>query len=472
MGRTRSRSASRLERFVHVTLLACFITGLLSLLFTGEVSAQSPTPTIPRFDGRTHLGVAACAGPCHARQPALGITEGEALRGSEVNVWQDRDSIRGRHSQAFRSLLSARGREMGARLGLGDASKAPECLSCHSDAAPLRGERFQVSDGVSCEACHGGAETWISSHYAPRATHASNVSLGLYPTDDPVSRVRLCATCHIGTSRKDQFASHAMMAAGHPRLVLETELFTSLQAHHFEDSDYLSRKPSASRAKVWAIGQAVSMQTSVDMYLASEEKRAGAFPEPAFFDCRSCHRPISEPPPVGALLPLNPFRASLPGDIPFNDAYALTLVAAARSFAPGEAKAVEQAARTFHQALDEPPESRRRAGLALSARLAALADAFEQAEFSDRAILKALDGVLADEHGLNLTSYAGAEQTVMAVDTLTRALSDSGGLPAEKSSSLRRTLAAAYEQLEDPNAFRQSVFIRHMSEIAVSLDLR
>jgi hypothetical protein len=58
------------------------------------------------------------------------------------------------------------------------------------------------------------------------------------------------------------------------------------------------------------------------------------------------------------------------------------------------------------------------------------------------------------------------------VDTLTRALSDSGGLPAEKSSSLRRTLAAAYEQLEDPNAFRQSVFIRHMSEIAVSLDLR
>ncbi|MBU6319151.1 MAG: cytochrome c family protein [Alphaproteobacteria bacterium] len=469
---TRAQSASRLDRIAGTIRSACLTLAAVGLLTIPSALAQAGSSPIPRFDGRTHLGVAACAGPCHARQPALGITEAEAMRGSEVNVWQDRDSIRGRHSEAFRSLLSARGREMAARLGLEDASKAPECLSCHSDAAPARGPRFQISDGVGCEACHGGAEAWISRHYAPTATHASNISLGLYPTHDPVARVRLCATCHIGTKRKDQFATHAMMAAGHPRLVLETELFTSLQAHHFEDETYLSRKPAVSRARIWAIGQAISMETTIETYLEGEQRRLGAFPEPAFFDCRSCHRPISDAPPLGGLAALNPFRASAPGDIPFNDAYVLTLMAAAQSFAPAEAKALEKAARDFHRSLKEGPEDRRRKGIEFAARLSRLAEAFGRADFSDQTVRRALTNILSDNQGLNLTSYAGAEQAVMAVDTLTRALADNGALSSKATTELRRTLKQAYAELEDPNAYRQSQFIAQMNDIAASLDLR
>jgi hypothetical protein len=394
------------------------------------------------------------------------------MRGSEVNVWQDPDDIRGRHSRAYKSLQGDRAQEMASRLGLKDASKAPECLSCHSDAAPRRGDRFQVSDGVTCEACHGGAETWISGHYAPKATHAANLALGLYPTHDPVARVRLCATCHIGATNKDQLATHAIMAAGHPRLVLETELFTSLQSHHFEDSDYLARKPPASRARTWAIGQAVSMETAVSLFVENEAARSGLFPEPAFFDCRSCHRPISEADPAGALGPLNPFRHSKPGDIAFNDAYLITLLAAAKSFAPAEADRLEASAIAFHESLKGPIPERRRATASLLMRLEALSSAFDERAFTSSAIKGALRRIVASDSGARLTSYAGAEQAVMAIDSLSRALVDTGGLPQTSLEALRPALAAAYRDLEDPNAYRQADFSRRLDEIAAVLDLR
>ena len=135
------------------------------------------------------------------------------------------------------------------RLGLGPAAQADACLDCHADNVPeaLRGERFQLSDGVGCEACHGGAGDWLVAHYNdPGAGHASNVKAGLYPADDLMARGSLCLSCHLGTA--DKFATHRMMAAGHPRLTFELDTFTELwrlagsQPHYQVDDDYRHRK--------------------------------------------------------------------------------------------------------------------------------------------------------------------------------------------------------------------------------------
>src|SRR5439155_15502883 len=92
----------------------------------------------------------------------------------------------GAHSRAWRVLTEPRAQAIADRLGLGPAQRAQACLGCHADPAPpgQRGARFQLSDGVGCEACHGGSGGWVASHYAVGASHAANVSRGMVALDD------------------------------------------------------------------------------------------------------------------------------------------------------------------------------------------------------------------------------------------------------------------------------------------------
>ncbi|MDX1562827.1 MAG: multiheme c-type cytochrome, partial [Gammaproteobacteria bacterium] len=197
---------------------------------------------LPQIDGHMHLGVATCASSqCHGS--AVARTGANVLQ-SEYVSWTNDDP----HAGAFQTLTTTESAAIAMRLGLGNAAEADECLDCHADHVPpaRRGERFQLSDGVGCEACHGGAENWLVAHYNdPDAGHEDNVAAGLYPADLR-SRATLCLSCHLGT--EDKFASHSMMAAGHPRLTFELDTFTELwrlagnPPHFIADDDYAARK--------------------------------------------------------------------------------------------------------------------------------------------------------------------------------------------------------------------------------------
>jgi hypothetical protein len=119
------------------------------------------------------------------------------------------------------------------------------CLGCHATpAGGGSGAAFQ-SDGVGCESCHGAASGWLASHYAVGGTHAANVARGMVPLDDPRARASRCLDCHFGSAEPGQFVDHRMMAAGHPRISFELDLFSTLQQHHDEDGDYV--RASAAR---------------------------------------------------------------------------------------------------------------------------------------------------------------------------------------------------------------------------------
>ncbi len=81
---------------------------------------------------------------------------------NEYRIWQQED----RHAQAFRTLELAESKRIATNLGLPNATAARICLDCHADNVPSdkRGPKFQMSDGVGCEACHGGSEKWLESH--------------------------------------------------------------------------------------------------------------------------------------------------------------------------------------------------------------------------------------------------------------------------------------------------------------------
>ena len=268
----------------------------LALLLTFTTAAASDASA----EVARHLGVASCAASlCHGSAKPGDVY---AVAQNEYVTWSHFDP----HARAYRALTEERGAAIARRLGLPNAYEARVCLDCHADnvAPAARGPRFQLSDGVGCESCHGASVSWIATHDdAPAATHADSLARGLRALEQPRVRAEVCLDCHVGSDA--QFATHRMMAAGHPRLAFELETFTELwrtsggREHYRVDADYLARKgvgkdgvrkeivaPSA----VWSAGLFATVGRKLELLNGPRFNRSSLLPEFALFNCYSCHQ--------------------------------------------------------------------------------------------------------------------------------------------------------------------------------------
>jgi hypothetical protein len=438
--------------FSLIGLVSAALPAAVAVGLTAGASAAPESPIAGRVGA--HEGVASCAGStCHSRPVASGLV----VRQNELITWQDPHSEAGAHSRAWRVLTQPRAQAIVQRMGLSTpAQSAPVCLGCHSDPAPAgqRGARFQISDGVGCEACHGGSGGWIASHYVVGATHAANVSRGLVALDDPKVRAARCLDCHFGGASPNQFVTHQMMAAGHPRIAFELDLFTTLQKHHDIDADYSARRKEVpGGVRTWAVGQAMALDRALTLF--GPKTPSGAFPEFVFFDCQSCHRTISTDPKARLTVEPNPARPIPLGMPPFNDENMIMLSAAAKVAAPGLSARFEEESRGFHAALAKTGSATGSQAAKLAETSRRLADAFAAHGFSRGETLAIFQAVLSSgETASRYTDYAGASQAVMGADTLLNALVAQGALDRGEAARLRPDLDRAYQAVRDPNAFR------------------
>jgi hypothetical protein len=441
---------------------------ILAVILTAASGGASPVAPIGARPSGVHQGVASCAqSMCHGRQVASGLV----VRQNELITWQDPSSAAGDHSRAWRVLGSERARAIADKLGVGPASAAPACLGCHADPAParLRGARFQISDGVGCEACHGGSGGWLASHYALRVGHADNVRHGMTALDDPKVRAAVCLDCHFGSAAPGQFVSHRMMAAGHPRLSFELDLFSTQQRHYDLNDAYGRRKIIAGGMKVWAVGQAMALERALTLFGEPGRGAEGAFPEFYFFDCHSCHRAISDDPKARPSAPANPGRPIPIGAPPFNDENMIMLSAAVRIAAPAEAGVFEANSRDFHAALATDRVSAVRAARRLADSARALSLAFEQHIFSRGETIAILGQVVGEAQAGRYTDYEGAAQAVMAIDTLLSALVDARQIDASAAAAMRPDINRAYAAVADPNAYHPGEFRDSIGRIALAV---
>ncbi len=433
---------------------------LLSGLPGGEWGVADAAPA-----ARAYTGVASCAGStCHGRMEG----DGKVVRQDELMRWQEPSTPGGAHSRAHAVLNGTRGRQIAATLGLGDAASAPACLGCHSTPAAARGARFLTQDGVGCEACHGPASGWIASHYAVGASHAANVAAGMTPLDRPQARASACLDCHFGSARDGQFVTHRIMAAGHPRISFELDLFSSMQAHHDEDGDYAQRKGRTDSLKLWAVGQAMAVERALTLY-AGAKGTEGAFPEFYFFDCQSCHRRIYDQAERSKTWEANPGRPIPAGMPPFNDENMILLSAAARVAAPGLAGRFDADSRAFHAAI-----ARDRAGaVAAAGRLAdsarALADAFAAGGMQGDMAFAIVREIAGSAISPRFTDYEGSVQAVMAVDTLLNGLVKSGRVTIGAAAGIRADVNRAYAAVREPNGYRPGDFRAALGSAARSI---
>jgi len=414
-----------------------------------------------------HVGVASCAGStCHGRSEPTG----KVVRQDEILHWQSASSETGAHSRAFAALASTRGQAIAARMGIGPATSAGECLGCHADPAPGgKGPRWQVTDGVGCEACHGGAQNWLSTHYAVGQSHAANIARGLYPLDQPRARAEKCLDCHFGSDRPGQFVSHRIMAAGHPRVSFELDLFSALQQHHDEDADYVRRKHRTNNVQTWAVGQAVAVSRATTLFANPKLGTEGVFPEITFFDCHSCHRQIIDGPNGKASWVANPGRPIPSGMPPFNDENMIMLSAAAQVAVPGMAAKFDSDSKAFHAALAKDRPTAVAAARRLSATAGGLADAMSRAAFGRSETFAIIDTIAGNAISPRFTDYEGSAQAVMAVDTLLNALVRQGHVSGDRARAARGAIDRAYKSVGNSNAYRPAEFRAALGQAAASI---
>jgi hypothetical protein len=344
------------------------------------------------------------------------------------------------------------------------------CLGCHTTPAPegARSARFQRSDGVGCEGCHGPASAWLASHYAVGGTHASNVARGMVPLENPRARAAVCLDCHFGSADQGQFVNHRIMAAGHPRINFELDLFTTLQQHHNEDADYAQRKGRTGSVQVWAVGQAMALERSLSLF-AGARGTEGVFPEFYFFDCHTCHRRISDEPNFSPAFKINPARPIPAGMPAYNDENMIMLSAAARVAAPELSARFERDSRAFHLAL----ASDRSAAIAAAARLResarAVGNAFAGNGVSRAQTFAIIAAISGNVIAARFTDYEGSVQAVMAVDTLLSALVNGGQVAPGAAKGIRADLELAYRAVRDPNAFRPEEFRSSLGRAAAAI---
>jgi hypothetical protein len=256
------------------------------------------------------------------------------------------------------------------------------------------------------------------------ATHADNLKAGLYPTDDPVARARLCLSCHFGNA--DRFVTHRIMGAGHPRMSFELDTFTVVEPAHFKpDSDWEKRKRMWDGVKVWAIGQALVVSESMDALADPKRGRDGLFPELVLFDCHACHHPMS----AGRWAPRVPGLG--PGAVRLNDSSMLMVRQIARAVDPPLGARIAETTNRLQQAVVHGGDAIGLAG-ALKAQMAELVAVLDKRAIGEAEMRAILAGLVDDGLNGQYRDYAGAEQATMAIGSVANFMYQRGVLKSAR----------------------------------------
>lgn len=387
-----------------------------------------------------HMGVASCAtSVCHGK---LAPQTDKDVALNEYRIWQQDD----RHAQAFRTLELAESKRIAANLGLPNATAAKICLDCHADNVPSdkRGPKFQMSDGVGCEACHGGSEKWLESHAEEKATHKDNLARGMYPSEQPLKRAQVCLGCHLGT--KDQFATHAIMGAGHPRLSFELEAYTTNQPAHFiVDADYDERKGKIASMNLWVTGQLETTRRYLSLLQTNMFHAGSMFPELAFYDCHSCHHPMDK-------IRWNSARSGAgikPGTVRLQAQNLIVLQALTETFEPAATAQLVELTNALIRAGQRDRAAVNEAAKALLNWLGPR-DALARKQYSSADVIKMRKNLARYAASEKAGDYAAAEQLVLGLESLSYAIGDRNGKKA--------ALDALYNAVKNDNTFSPQQF--------------
>ena len=427
---------------VSVPQIRAFLIAMAAVLLVQQAVG------LPQDDDDQHLGVASCANSvCHGKSKAV---ENKNVMLNEYRVWSTED----RHARAYKTLLSSESKRIAKNLGLASAHTAKICLDCHADniVKEKRGPKFQINDGVGCEACHGGSEQWIESHTETGVTHQQNLDKNMYPTEDGEARAKLCLSCHYGTS--DKLVNHEIMGAGHPRLSFELETFSANQPAHYKvDADYKERKPVISNFNLWVVGQFEMIKSSLALMQEKVVDNDAMIPELVLYDCHACHHAMSDK----RWQQTATKKGLPPGVIRLNDANLMMLLTLVNVVEPTQYTALKKALIDLHLASQVNKSSLKAALELLQQLINKLESPLLQREYAVETMIAVRARLLMQSASGEYRDFVTAEQAFLAIESISISL--------QQDASLEKQLNLLYGTLEDEDAFSPLKFKKTAGQV-------
>jgi hypothetical protein len=446
------RSVSAVAVAAAVFLVVLTISLRASAPPAAERSSAVVTRQGPAADANNFTGPGSCSAvACHG---SIRPVAGSRILQTEYSTWISQD----RHARATEVLSNEVSVRMGRILGVGRPDQAQKCLACHAlDAPQAQRARNFMTEGVSCEACHGPATGWLGYHVTKDAKHDESVRRGLYDTKDVVKRTEKCLTCHLGTSEK--WVDHEMIAAGHPDLVFDLEAFSAAMPRHWREStDADAFRP----VRTFAVGQLVHLRSSLDRL--SRRVKGPVWPEYAELDCFACHHSLTRAEDSWRQAQGYEQRPR-PGNPPLNVSRWVTARRVLEALDPQAAgeldsvmpKLVIESSRLRTKEDEVVALANQARGIVDRGVARALAST-PTAEMTSRM----LRAIFADAPGIAERGERAAEQAAMAVETLSSALARSRG---QDPATMKSTFAELFQQFESPSSYDPRRFVAAMRKV-------
>lgn len=412
-----------------------------------------------------YTGPGACSSTtCHGSIAPMTINR---VKQNEYSVWIVRD----KHSKAYAALRGTIGERMGAILGIGRSEAAPKCLACHALDVPEteRARTFDLTEGVSCENCHGPAAAWLGPHTERDWKHEDSVAkLGMYDTRDIIKRTERCLTCHLGNEKK--YVDHTMIAAGHPDLYFELDSFSAQMPRHWKDSNGEPDQPDGSDpwfdVREWATGQAVQLKQS--LVLLAERTRGKAWPEYSEFECYACHHSIV--PAEGSWEQARGYANRRPGDPPWNVARYVVFREIVGQVDEADAQNLDAELSRVNKLMSELNPNREEVATAAtnSARLTGeIARRLIAMQYNAALTLRLLQRISSDSGNISAQGEHCAAQAAMALQSLYIAYERNDKF--QDSQQLRVAIGGLFEQLQVPSSYDPNRFSRQMKQVNAML---
>lgn len=423
----------------------------LSLGVFGLAQSQ----VMPHQSKHKSLGTVNCASStCHGSIEERSSTP---VLQNEYTTWLRQDP----HTQAYRILLNEDSKRIAKNLGLKKpAHESKECLDCHSHNPPAsqRGDRFDLTDGVSCEGCHGPAGDWVKTHIEPKPTHAKNIQNGMYPTNEPYAVAKLCTSCHQGDTTRP--ITHQIMGAGHPRLAIEVDTFLALEPPHYRiDKDWTERKGSFDSGKVWAMGQIAAASNLMNLISDPKRNRQGLMPEFMMFDCHSCHSPMSKK-------DWQPAMGASPGQARINDSSLAMVSALVKATQPQKAAQLKADIQALHVASTSASASQdqlTKAANKVNATLTDVRNGLSAVKMDGPVLQKVLKEIVITASSGQYHDFAQAEQAFMSVSSVANSLGQRGDSAMVQ--NLNKRLNSLHKILANDEQYDRTAFQNGMASL-------
>ena len=417
-----------------------------------EVVGVCQSSPVGKYNGPGGCASSSCHGSIQPKQ----VTR---VAQNEYSIWAGQD----KHARAFQVLSNPVSLRIGKILAIGRPDQSSKCLACHALSVPIdqRAESFELIDGVSCESCHGPASGWLGPHTTRDWPHEKSVQLGMYDTRDLVRRSERCLTCHLGTP--DKFVDHEMIAAGHPDLTFELNLFSAVMPKHWKDSSTVGWIG----VQEWGVGEAVQLQKGMER-LARRANSAN-WPEYAELDCFACHHSLTKPEDSWRQEQGYPGRT--PGVPAWNESRYVVFRHLVRKTNPDAAVQLDSDLKHLQSLLGQRKGNAQEIATTAS-HAASLAGQVAQqlnARAYDQATTIALMRAIAeDADSISEYGQRAAEQAAMSLDSLAVALKQSAGSTSENS-QLRQSIQQLFQELDNPSAYNAPRFATQMRKVSAVL---